>query len=84
MLSHDLLALKIWFDCLRDGVGEFTAEGAAAFADQLGKAVEKAEHLEATAVNQAVRLTKAQLADPNIIKLPRIPRRVPLQGGDVA
>lgn len=86
MLSRDLRMLKIWFDCqweIHGGVGEISAAGAAEFSRQLGEAVEAARALELTAIAQAVRLTKAQLADPKVLHLPAIPSRVPLQGGEL-
>lgn len=86
MLSQDIRLLKIWFDCqweVHGGVGDISADGAAEFSRRLGEAVTTAQALETTAIAQAVRLTKAQLADPNILPFPSMCQRVSLQGGDL-
>jgi hypothetical protein len=48
-LSHSLQIMRHWFDEIREGRAEFTAEGAAAFSGLLREAVDIAERLEATA-----------------------------------
>ena len=86
MLSHDLLSLRVWLDAMRASpdAGQLFRQGSEALSRLLGNAIEKAEVLERTTVLQATLLTKAQFGAGNVVALPTIPRRVPLQGGDVA
>jgi hypothetical protein len=48
-LTTRLQVMRHWFDEVREGRAEFTAEGAAAFSALLREAVDIAERLEATA-----------------------------------
>ncbi|MDQ2084674.1 hypothetical protein RA307_31220 [Xanthobacteraceae bacterium Astr-EGSB] len=86
MLSHDLIALRVWLDAIRASgdAAQLLDEAGGALSRQIGDAIEKAEVLERTTVIQATLLTRQALAAPNVITLPAIPRGVPLQGGDLA
>ncbi|MDQ2084546.1 hypothetical protein RA307_30560 [Xanthobacteraceae bacterium Astr-EGSB] len=84
MLSHDLIALRVWLDAIRASGDAAQHLDIGSLSRLVGDAAEKAEVLERTTVIQATLLTRQALAAPNVITLPAIPRRVPLQGGDIA
>lgn len=74
-LSNDLRGLAIWFDEIKDGFAEMTAEGAKAFSNELHAAVGKAEALE----DQPVPAGKRAIpVGDNILVLP-MRRRAPVR-----
>jgi hypothetical protein len=85
-VSHDLISLRVWIDSMRaapDAGAQFE-RAADALSRLLGDTIDKADALERATVLQATLLTKAVFADPGVVRLPAIPRHVPLQGGDLA
>jgi hypothetical protein len=86
MLSHDLIALRVLLDAIRTSgdAAKILDDAGSALSRQIGDAIEKAAVLERTTVVQATLLTRYALADEKVAILPAIPRRVPLQGGELS